>query len=193
VPPFRALERDYEGLRMILEQLADFEAKIPNKWKKSGYLFDQEVKRLRYDFSAGIIITTIPRRLGLYARRVELSADVKLGRRMANVALRALQWRSADEPWMHKKEWTHLIARKNDKTYAEAARRLWVPWYYDRLVWIDQHVPIVANYAIKTGRREEGNEMCSRLQAERNLMVEVWEKTAPREWHEPDDITEVTA
>ncbi len=177
---------------MQLEALADFEAKIPNKWEKVGYLHDQEVKRLRLDYTIGRIVDSIPRRLGVYASRQDMSADAKLGRKMANVALRALQWRKADEKWMH--DWVKAqgTARKNETAYREAAKRQWTVWYYDRITWLEQHIPVVACWAIKHGRRKEGNEMCSRLIAERDLMIEVWEKVAPEKWREPEDQLEVT-
>lgn len=175
---------------MQLEELADYKAKIPAKWSKVGYLHDQEIKRLRNDFAVALIIDTIPRRLGIYASRGDLVADTKLGRKMANVALRALQWRKADDKWMHDWLKAKVNARKNDTAYKEAARRQWTVWYYDRITWLEQQIPVVACWAIKDGRRKEGNEMCSRLIGERDMMIEVWEKVAPDKWREPEDKNE---
>lgn len=170
-----------------LEEIADFEAKVPSKWEKPGYLFDMEIKRLRFDFAAARIVPSIPRRLGIYASRLQLSADEKLGRKMANVALRGLQWRGADEKWMHDWVKAALTARKNDKAYKEAAQRKWTEWYYDRITWIEQHRPVVACWGIQSGRRRDANMLCSHLAGEQKMMEEVWQKVAPNEWREPDD------
>jgi hypothetical protein len=155
---------------------------------KDGVLKAEEVERLKFDFESALCLASIPRRLGFEASSRLLAIDAKLGRRMANVALRCLQWHGAAEPWMADWREAMKLSRTNEEAYGEGARRQWVIWYYDRETWIDQHIPRVARWGVVTGNRQEANQLCSRLNGELYLMQAGWHRTAPFEWREAEDL-----
>jgi hypothetical protein len=173
-----------------LEKIQDPKAALPEIWYPEGALVKIEVARLQFDYEAARCLESIPRRLGIVSGSQLLSADRRLGAKMANVAKTGLQWYHADEEWIHDWRGALVRCRQNKEAYGEGARRQWIPWYYDRITWLEQHRAIVARWALVVGKRKMGNQLCSRLHNEKMLMEEAWQKAAPYQWREAEDKPE---